>query len=95
MQYVIGGLEAYLRRGCSFRRNVGLKQAEVMGALARLKYHPQSVAWAIDLRTYEPVYYLRDREFAFDPRHYILGTFLRPTDDRPAPDKSRYKISKR
>jgi hypothetical protein len=94
MQYIIGGLEPYLRQGCSFRRNVWLKQAEVMGAVGKVKYSPQSIAWAIDLKTFEPTYYFKEREFVFDPRHFILGTFLRPAEDKNL-DKSRYKIGKR
>jgi hypothetical protein len=65
-----------------------------MSAVGKVKYSPQSIAWAIDLKTFEPTYYFKDREFAFDPRYFILGTFLRPAEDRNS-DKSRYKISKR
>ena len=65
-----------------------------MAALGKLKYQPQSIVWVIDLKTYEPTYYMKDKQFIYDPRHYILGTFLKPSEERPA-DKSRYKISKR
>lgn len=77
MQYIIGGLEPYLRRGCNLKRKFKLKQAEMVATLGKLKYQQQAIAWAIDLKTYKTIYYSREEEFSFDPRHFIIGIFLK------------------
>lgn len=52
-----------------------------MGALGRLKYSPQSIAWAIDLKTYKVTSFLKEEQFSLDPKHSIIGIFLRPQEE--------------
>lgn len=66
----------------------------MVAALAKIKQQAQVIAWAIDLKTYKAAYYCREDEFSFDPRHFIIGIFLKeePKIDK---EKPKYKISKR
>lgn len=75
---MIGGLDYYLKAGSSVRGSAGLKQAALVGALAKVKYHPAAIAWAVDTKTLKASYFSKDscEEFAFDPKSCIVGVFL-------------------
>lgn len=57
---MIGGLDYYLKCGSSVRGNARLKQAAIVAAVAKVKYQPQMIAWAIDTKTFKVSYFPRD-----------------------------------
>lgn len=47
-----------------------------MGALAKVRYQPSTLAWAIDTKTLKVSYFARDCELSLDPQRWIVGVFL-------------------
>jgi len=73
-------LDYYKAIGCDFKRNHVIKQPEVVSAFSKLKYQPSVMAWAVDAKTYKVSYYVRNsltEPFPFDPKHHIVGIFIR------------------
>lgn len=44
------------------RGSAPLKQAALVGALAKVKYQPATIAWAVDTKTLKVSYFPRDCE---------------------------------
>ena len=42
------------------RGSAPLKQAALVGVFARVKYHPEAIAWAIDTKTLKISYFPKD-----------------------------------